>query len=92
MSDEIDLDAVLRRRDDLTSVDLDGEVVVHTPEDGAVHRLDPVATTLWRCLDGQVSLRDLAGEIAGLVEADGATVEADLLHYGSELRRKGLVR
>lgn len=85
------LDVTPRPSADVTSVEVDGETVAYSPRTG-VHRLDPVATVLWRCLDGATSLAELATDLADVfAEEDPARLRSDLLRYARDLRRAGLV-
>jgi hypothetical protein len=42
---------------------LDGEAVIHRA--GRVHALDPVATLVWRCCDGDASVDQIAARHLG---------------------------
>ena len=87
---DIGLDSAPHRREDATSVELDGELVVYAPDHGTVHKLDAIATALWHCLDGQVTLRELAGELAEAFATDRDRIEDDLVRYTGELVACGL--
>lgn len=90
-TDEITLDLVPRPRGDLSSVEVDGEAVVYTPR-GGVHRLDRLATVLWRCFDGTTSLRELADDLADVFADEHlARLRGDLLVYARDLGRAGLL-
>ncbi len=59
-------DAVIvapRRRDDLIPEELDGEVFLFDPQDGATHRLNPTALAVWRRCDGQTTTRQIAEQL-----------------------------
>jgi hypothetical protein len=54
MSTSADLGgARFRPRGDLTSVVLDGELVVYDSSSNALHHLNPVATIVWQQCDGE---------------------------------------
>ena len=80
-----------RRRDDLTSVELDGETVLFRAADGTMHKLDAVGTLLWKAFDGKVSLTELAEEIGSVLEEDVDTITDDLLDYTRRLSALGLL-
>lgn len=89
--DDITLDLLPRPCGDLSSVEVDGEAVVYTPR-GGVHRLDSIATVLWRCFDGATSLRELADDLADVFpDEDPARLRGDLLVYTRDLGRAGLL-
>jgi PqqD family protein of HPr-rel-A system len=85
-------DSAPHRADDLATVEVDGETVVYDERNGALHVLNPTATIVWQCLDGDVSLRELASELAAASGADGAQVEADVLDAVRTFARSGLLR
>lgn len=88
---DITLDLLPRPRADVASVEVDGQAVVYTPR-GGMHRLDAVATVLWRCLDGATSLRDLADDLADVFsDEDPARLRGDLLAYARDLGQAGLL-
>ncbi len=70
------------------TVELDGEAVLLDTHVNRLHRLNPTATLLWRCLDGNTSIATLAIEIATAFDAPTDVVLADALvvlaHLGSE--------
>ena len=61
-----------RARTDVTAIVLDREAVVYC--DDQLHLLDPVATLVWQCLDGEVTVDGLVAELATVfTAANGAT-------------------
>jgi predicted transcriptional regulator len=48
------------RRDGLIAQPLDNDLVVYEAESGTAHRLDTLATTVWRLADGTLSVADIA--------------------------------
>ncbi|QBI20263.1 PqqD family protein [Egibacter rhizosphaerae] len=86
----IDLDTVIRRRDDLAHVELDGELVIHSTDHGTTHKLEPLAAGLWHCFDGRTTLRDLATALAGEFDEDPEVVARDLIGYAQQLCDNGL--
>jgi hypothetical protein len=53
-----------RRRPDVESVDIDGELVLWDAIDRTVHRLDPIGSVLWPFLDGDATVAELAEDAA----------------------------
>ena len=78
-----------RARGDVTSVVLDGEAVIHRA--GRVHALDPVATLVWRCCDGDASVDQIAAELADVFAMPRATVTRDVATVVDELAALGLL-
>ncbi|MGZ4801160.1 MAG: PqqD family peptide modification chaperone, partial [Acidimicrobiia bacterium] len=58
----VDGASVPQARPDVAVVTLDGEAVIHRR--GQVHVLDPVATLVWRCADGEASVNEIAADLA----------------------------
>lgn len=89
--DEIGLAYAPRRRDDVTSVELDGEAVLYAGS-GAMHKLDALATMLWHCFDGSVTLDELVDDLDGIYADTGRDrIAADVLACVRELGRQGLL-
>ncbi|GEM_PF-2337755 len=78
-------------RAEVASVELDGEGVLYDEEHGLTHLLNPTATVVWSCLDGQSSVDELGVELAGAFGADVVTVRGDVLALVRELGRQGLL-
>jgi hypothetical protein len=87
-SDELDL-APCRRRDVIDVVQ-DGQALLYEP-DGRTHRLDGLATVLWQCLDGSVTLRELACDLQDALGTDATAAEQKLLGHVGALREAGLL-
>jgi hypothetical protein len=93
--DEIDARFVPRPRADVASVDIDDEIVLAAPigEGGAVysHWMNTTGACVWKCLDGVVSLDELAVEFAEAFAVDVPVVLDDLIALTRELGRAGLL-
>lgn len=89
--DAITLDSVPRRRTDLTGVELEGELVLYSPDGGVLHKLDPIATVLWHCLDGRVPLRDLVADVSEVFGLSLERATTDVVGYVRELGGLGLL-
>lgn len=70
---------------------LDDDVLVVDGRDGRIHLLNTTAAMLWECLDGDVTLGELAGELAEAFHAPVEEVNADVLSVARELGRRGLL-
>lgn len=75
----------------LAGVELDGETILYEEDSGGLHVLNPTATLVWRCLDGAVSLGELADDIAAALGADPIEVGRDLLALAQQLDDEGLL-
>lgn len=65
-----------RARADVAAVTLDGETVIH--DHGRIHVLDPVATLVWRCADGEASVDEIAADLASAFPASRESVRRDV--------------
>lgn len=78
-----------RARGDVTCVVLEGEAVIHRA--GRVHALDPVATLVWRCCDGDASVDQIAEELAEIFAMPRETVRRDVAAMVDDLATLGLL-
>ena len=85
------LDTTPRRRADIIAVELDGEAVLYDPVSGNLHKLNPVGSVLWRFLDGTVTLRRLASEVAEEVGLPIDDARRHLWDYVAQLEGLGLL-
>jgi hypothetical protein len=46
------------------TLELDGETILYQRRTGAVHRLDPVGSVVWRFLDGKTAVADLVDDLS----------------------------
>jgi hypothetical protein len=88
---EIDLDHAPRRRRDLIEVVMDGEAIIYEPDGRAKHQLNPLATALWHCIDGSVTVRQLCEDLTDGLDRDLDQVQEDLLGYVRQLGADGLL-
>ncbi len=88
---DICLDSSPRRRIDVSSVELDGEALLYAGASGEMLRLDPLATVLWNCLDGETPLRELVDDLTAVFATDPDQVSHDVLHFTRQLGELGLL-
>jgi coenzyme PQQ synthesis protein D (PqqD) len=73
------------RRPDLTTCNVDGEVVILDRVAGYVHQLNPTASEIWDACDGQHSPRDIAARLQerfnGVTDAVLLDVETVLTQF-----------
>jgi peroxiredoxin len=88
---DIDGAFVARHRPTVAGVELDGEMVLLVEGTTKPHWLNQTATIVWGCLDGTVSLDELAGEIAQAFGADESVVRDDVIDIVQGMGRSGLL-
>ena len=81
----------LRRRDDLASVEVEGETIIYDPVAEMLHHLDRIATIVWRELDGSTPLQELTSDLADVFETEQEVVATDVLRLARQLATDGLV-
>ena len=84
-------DSVLSARSGLASVEIDGEIVLYDDGERRLHRLNPAAAIVWRCLDGTGTLAEIAGDIADVYGQRPEEVLAGVLEAARHLGAEGLV-
>lgn len=87
----IDLDAAPRRRRDVTEVVQDGEALIYELDSTQKHQLNWIATVLWHCLDGSVTLRELSADLSDVFGTDRAQADAEICAYVRALGEEGLL-
>lgn len=71
--------------------EIDGEVVIISPEDSVVHELNATASFLWKQLNGRRNVKELAGMLAREFEVDLETARADTSELMSFLHQRRLL-
>ncbi|MDV3239276.1 MAG: PqqD family protein [Gammaproteobacteria bacterium] len=79
-------------RADLLIREIEGETVVLNRADGHIHTLNPTASFIWRQLDGEKSVQDIAQLLADAFAVDHATARADVVGIIDRLRELQLLK
>ncbi len=80
-----------RPRPTTISQRLDDEVLLIDGRTGRMHVLNSSAAIIWECLDGSVTLEELAVELAEAFGADRETVLRDTMTVAREVAARGLL-
>ena len=80
-----------KRREDLNYRTIDGETLILNRQDGRLHQLNPTASFIWDCCDGNSNLADIVGRLAGAYEVDPNTARKDVEEVISNLRSSNLL-
>jgi outer membrane protein assembly factor BamB len=75
----------------VVSADLDGTVVVFHTGSGCYYALDPAGSLVWRFLDGDTTVRELAGDVAIALGVPEPDAERDIVAFVGTMRRRHLV-
>ena len=89
--DQIDLSHFPVGREEITSVELDGEAVLYDESTQAMHVLNPTATVVWSCCDGTVSVDQLIDELAEAYGVEREVVADDVLGLVREFGHQNLL-
>ena len=73
------------------SVEIDGEYVLLDEREDRLHHLNPTASLVWSCFDGEASVRDLARDISRELGLSFELVLADTVRIVRELGAEGLL-
>ncbi len=82
---------VVRPREDLAMVEIDGDGIVYDFGEERVHLLNPTAVFVWKLLDGETCLADLAEDISVAAGVDQRVVLDDLVRLVGDLEAEGLL-
>jgi hypothetical protein len=75
----------------VASVELDGETVLFDEKRGTIHELSRAGTLIWRCLDGNGTVDEIAVDMSEVFGVELARVQTELIEFVRELGRKGLL-
>jgi hypothetical protein len=71
--------------------ELDGEAIILNPKEGCSYNLNKVGTSIWKMLDGNHSIDDIAKAICELYEVEFEQAFQDLKQLLNELHENNLV-
>jgi hypothetical protein len=79
------------RREGISEVEVDGELVLLDTSSGALHVLDRVAAAVWCELDGKRTVDAIVEELSDAAGAETERVRADVARFLDQLARGGLL-
>ena len=82
---------VPKRRSDLNYRTIDGETLILNRQEGRLHQLNPTASFIWDCCDGNSNLADIVDRLAGAYEVDPNTARKDVEEVLLKLRKSNLL-
>jgi len=80
-----------KRRGDLNYRSIDGETLILNRQDERLHQLNPTASFIWDCCDGNSNLADIVDRLAGAYDVDPSTARKDVEEVLSSLRSSNLL-
>jgi Coenzyme PQQ synthesis protein D (PqqD) len=96
METGVTLDTICASSDDVVAREIEGEIIIVPlvagigDDDDELYTLNESAHAIWRKLDGQRTLRDVAAVLAQEFGAPQAELEADVLGFAAEMARRGI--
>ena len=82
---------VPKRRSDLNYKTIDEETLILNREEGRLYQLNPTASFIWDCCDGNSNIADITDRLAGAYEVDSSTARNDVEEVLSNLRSSNLL-
>jgi len=80
-----------KRRSGLNYRTIDGETVILNRKDGHLHQLNPTASFIWDCCDGNSNIAEITERLAGAYEVDFSTARKDVEEILLNLRSSHLL-
>jgi Coenzyme PQQ synthesis protein D (PqqD) len=80
-----------KRKSNVSTRVIEGEVVVLDREEGLIHQFNPTASYVWNHLDGDLSLAAIADQLAEVFEVDSKTAVEDIVLFVSQLQELHLL-
>jgi Coenzyme PQQ synthesis protein D (PqqD) len=71
--------------------ELDGEAILLNPKEGCSYNLNNVGTLIWKMLDGEHTIEDLANAICELYDVENEQALQDVSYLLNELQENNLV-
>src|SRR4030042_788512 len=88
---EIRPDAILRRKQDQLSSEIDGEVVMLSIENSEYYGMDKVGSHIWQLIEKPISLKQLIGILLDEYEVAEEQCKEDTVNFIEQLMEKELV-
>lgn len=80
-----------KRRSDLNWRTIDGETLILNREQGRLHQLNPTASFIWDCCDGNSNIAEITDRLVGVYEVDARTACKDVEDVLFNLRSSKLL-
>jgi len=85
------LDSVIARVSDVTSAEVDDELLMMRLESDAYFGLDDIGARIWAMLEQPVSVGAVCGALVAEYDVTPEQCQRDVLHFLGDLAEKGLV-
>jgi len=71
--------------------EIDGEIVIISPEDSQVHELNETAALVWKLADGAQTVEEIAAEIAAEFDVSSESAQRDVAELITQLAERQLL-
>jgi len=71
--------------------EIDGEIVIISPEDSQVHELNETAALVWKLADGAQTVEEIAAEIAAQFDVSNESAQRDVAELITQLAERQLL-
>lgn len=92
MKSNISSNTIIRQAGNAISREINGEVVLLTPEDSKVHVLDEVGSRIWSLISGEADVGAIASAIASEYEVTAETAQEDIIEFAGKLMELGVIK
>ncbi|NOZ69347.1 MAG: pyrroloquinoline quinone biosynthesis peptide chaperone PqqD [Deferribacteres bacterium] len=79
------------RRNDLVWREVDGEIVIISPDNRSMHTLNDVGSRIWTLIDGDTDVDAIAAILGSEFNGDHEDIKRDVHEYLSSLRQLNLL-
>ena len=90
-NDMRDGEPVPKRRSNLNYRTIDGETLILIREEGRLHQLNPTASFIWDCCDGESNIAEIIDRLVTAYEVDSSTARKDVEEVLFNLRSSNLL-
>jgi hypothetical protein len=91
-SDHIDDSTIISRNPSLITSEIDDEVVMMSIEQSRYFGLDDIGSDIWKQIDPPCAFADLIDQLAGVYDADRATIATDVRELLQRMAAQDVVR
>jgi phosphatidylserine decarboxylase len=81
-----------QRNPQLAWREIDGEIVIISPEDSQVHELNETAALVWKRADGAQTVEEIAARMAAEFEVSCESAQQDVAELIAQLAEKQLLK
>jgi coenzyme PQQ biosynthesis protein PqqD len=81
-----------QRNPQLAWREIDGEIVIISPEDSQVHELNETAALVWKRADGAQTVEEIAAGMAAEFEVSCESAQKDVAEFIAQLAEKQLLK